>query len=92
MNEMTLFAERMHDSLLSQISFQLNIPRAFFGLSVFQDWIFVAGGRGNTRDCFNSYAYASCEKLNLKTGAREDFPPMLSQKISCHLLCYNYNR
>lgn len=49
-------------------------------MAVLEDWIIVAGGNtanGNSR---------SCEKLNLTTGDREDFPSMLKEKYYCKLL------
>lgn len=53
------------------MTFAMKIPRRGFGLTLLEDWAYIAGGTGDKSIKLNSF-----EKLNLTTGESVLLSPM----------------
>lgn len=64
------------------MTFTMKIPRCGFGLSLLEDWAYIAGGTNDKGIKLNSF-----EKLNLNTGESVLLSPMNTERIrfdTCH--------
>lgn len=65
------------------MTFGLQIPRAFFGMSMFEDWAFLAGGFNNDDDVMSSF-----EKINVTTGEKVTLAAMNFARSYLHVIHY----
>lgn len=61
--------------------FGLQIPRAFFGMTMFEEWAYLAGGFNNDNDVLSSF-----EKINITTGEQVTLTPMNFARSYLHIV------
>lgn len=63
------------------MTFKMEIPRRFFGMTFFQEWAYLAGGTDGITMSLSTF-----EKINLITGKCVILSPMLLERSYLNVL------